>query len=88
MLLHLRSPWMDMTMDFIVGLTESCRKHHVKPYNATLVVIDWYTQQAHYIPGHDLLDAIVRAVIIASKLNLRVTGVPRSIMSDYGPQFL
>ncbi len=33
-----RSPWTDMSMDFIVGLKESRRKHHAKPYNAILIV--------------------------------------------------
>jgi hypothetical protein len=50
---QLRGPWIDISMDFIVGLSESCRKGHAKPYNAILVVVDWYTKQALYFPCHD-----------------------------------
>ncbi len=33
-------PWTDNSVDFIMGLPVSCRKRHVKPYNAILVVVD------------------------------------------------
>jgi transposase InsO family protein len=74
-------------MDFIVGLPESCWKHHAKPYKAILVVVNWYTKQARYFLCHDLLNAFGWAEILARKLVLRVAGEPRSIVSDCGPQF-
>jgi transposase InsO family protein len=82
-----RGPWTDISMDFIVGLPESRRKRHAKPYNAILIVVDWYTKQARYFPCHDSLDAIGLAGILARKLVLRGAGVPQSVVSDRGPQF-
>jgi hypothetical protein len=82
-----RGPWTDISMDFIVGLPESRRKRHAKPYNAILVVVDWYTKQARYFPCHDSLDAIGLAEILARKLVLRGAGVPQSVVSDRGPRF-
>ncbi len=73
-------------MDFIVGLPESRRKRHAKPYNAILVIVDRYTKQAHYFPCHHSLDAIGLAGILYRKLVLRGAGVSQSIMSDHGPQ--
>jgi hypothetical protein len=75
-------------MDFIIGLLESRRKRHVKPYNAILVVVDRYTKRVRYFPCHDSLDVIGLAEIIARKLVLRGAGIPQSIMSDRGPQFM
>jgi hypothetical protein len=74
-------------MDFIMGLPESRRKRHAKPYNAILVVVDWYTKQALYFPCHDSLDAIRLAEILARKLVLRGAGISQSVVSDRGPQF-
>ncbi len=82
-----RGPWTDISMDFIVGLPESCRKRHAKPYNAILVVVDRYTKQARYFPCHDSLDAIGLAEILARKLVLRGAGVPQNVVSHRGPQF-
>jgi hypothetical protein len=74
-------------MDFIVGLPESRRKRHAKPYNAILVVVNRYTKQVRYFPCHDSLDAIGLAEILARKLVLRGAGVLQSVVSYRGPQF-
>ncbi len=81
-----RSPWMDISMDLIVGLPESCRKRHAKPYNASLVVVNWYTKQARFFLCHNLLHGIGLAEIIARKLVVQGASVPQSIVSDRGPQ--
>jgi hypothetical protein len=83
-----RGPWTDISMDFVVGLAESRRKRHAKPYNAILVVVDRYTKQARYFLCHDSLDAIGLAEILARKLVLRGAGVLQSVVSDRGPQFI
>ncbi len=84
---QLHGPWTDITMDFIVGLPESYRKHHAKLYKAILDVMDRYTKLARYFPCHNLLDAIGLAEILTRKLVLQGAGVPQSIVSDRGPRF-
>jgi hypothetical protein len=82
-----RGLWTDISVGFIVGLPVSCRKRYAKPYNAILVVVDWYTKQARYFPCHDTLDAVGLAEILTRKLVLRDAGILQSVVSDCGPQF-
>jgi hypothetical protein len=58
-------PWTDISMDLIIGLPESCQKHHAKQDYAILAVVNWFTKQASYFPCYDLLVAIGLAGIIA-----------------------
>ena len=37
-------PWVDLTMDFVVGLPKS------QGYDAILIVVDWLLKERHYIP--------------------------------------
>jgi hypothetical protein len=59
------SPWTDILIAFIVGLLESRQKCYAKPYNAILIVVDWYTKQACYFPCYNWLDAIGLAEMFA-----------------------
>ncbi len=72
-------------MDFIVGLPVSCLKHYMKPHNAILVIVNWYTKQAHYFPCHNTLDAVELAKILTRKLVLQGAGIPRSVIMIMGP---
>ncbi len=72
-------------VDFILGLSVSHRKRHVKPYNAILVVIDLYTKQECYFSSQNTLDAVRPAEIFTRKLVLQGANVPQSIVSDCGP---
>jgi hypothetical protein len=82
-----RVPWVDILVDFIVGLPVSRRKCYAKPHNAILVVVDRYTKPARFFPFHDTLDAVGLAEILTRKLVLRGADVPQIIVSDRGPQF-
>jgi hypothetical protein len=73
---QLCGPWMDISVDVIIGLPVSCQRFHAKPYNAIFVVVNWYTKQARYFPCHDTLDAVELAEILARKLVLRRAGIP------------
>jgi hypothetical protein len=80
-------PLTDDLMDFIVGLLDSSRKCHAKQLNAILVVVNQYTQQAHYFLSHNLFNVIGPAEILAQKLSLQGSSIPQSIMSKCEPQF-
>jgi hypothetical protein len=61
---QLHDAWTDISMDFIVGLPESCRPPRGRPYNAIFVVVDWYTKMARYFKCRDTVDAADLAEII------------------------
>ena len=42
-------PWVDLTMDFVVGLPKS-HGHDAKLYDAILMVVDQLSKERHYIP--------------------------------------
>ena len=68
-------PWDDISMDFIVGLTESSR--HMKIW----VVVDWFSKMAHFIPLStdkpikDIANIFLREI-------WRLHGLPNSVVSD------
>ena len=76
-----KRPWNDIAMDFIVGLPES------QGYNAILNVNDRLTGMRHLIPctketgSEDLAWLYLKEVF-------RLHGLPLSIISDRGPQFI
>ncbi len=67
---QLRGPWTDTSMDFILSLQVSHWKHHAKPHNTILVVVNWYTKQVRYFPCHDTPDVVGLAEILTMKLVL------------------
>ncbi|KAL0344331.1 UNVERIFIED_CONTAM: Transposon Ty3-G Gag-Pol polyprotein [Sesamum angustifolium] len=73
--------WEKITMDFIVGLPRTFRKH-----DAIWVVVDRLTKFAHFLPirQNDSLDKL--AELYVSKM-VRLHGIPASIVSDRDPQF-
>jgi hypothetical protein len=48
-----RSPWTNISVDFIIGLPVSCQKCHAMPYYAILIIIHWYTKQVHYFSCYE-----------------------------------
>ena len=77
-------PWTDITMDFVTGLPECELK------NAILMVVDRLAKERVYIPCSDK-DERTNAEATAKMLLHNVWrrhGLPSSIVSDRGPQFV
>ena len=73
--------WEKITMDFVVGLPRTFRKH-----DAVWVILDRLTKSAHFLPIQqgDSLDKLAM-LYVAEILSLH--GVPTSIVSDRDPRF-
>ncbi|KAL2243581.1 UNVERIFIED_CONTAM: Transposon Tf2-12 polyprotein [Sesamum indicum] len=73
--------WEKITMDFVVGLPRTFRKH-----DAIWVIVDRLTKAAHFLPVRvtDSLDKL--AGLYLSEI-VRLHGVPISIVSDRDPRF-
>jgi hypothetical protein len=74
--------WEDISMDFIVGLPLTDRK-----FNSIWVIIDGYTTSAHFILVHAIFRAVKYTKLYVS-LILCLHGVPKTIISNRGPQFV
>jgi hypothetical protein len=72
----------DISMDFIVGLPPTPRKH-----DSIWVIVDQLTNTAHFIPVHTTYSAERYAEIYVD-LIVRLHGVPKTILSDRGTQFV
>jgi hypothetical protein len=69
-------------MDFIVGLPLTSRK-----FNSIWVIIDQLTKSAHFIPVHTFYRAEKYVELYISRF-LCLHGVPKTTISDRGPQFI
>ena len=73
--------WEEVSMNFIVGLPPT----H-KNYDSIWVIMDRLTKSAHFIPvrtnyrPHEYAELYISHVV-------RLHGMPRTIVSDRGPQF-
>jgi hypothetical protein len=74
--------WDDKSMDFIVGLPLTPRKH-----DSIWVIFDRLTKTAHFIPVHTTYSAERYAEIYVD-LVVRLHDVPKTILSDRGTQFV
>jgi hypothetical protein len=74
--------WDDISMDFIIGLPLIPRKH-----DSIWVIVDRLTKTAHLIPVHTTYSA-ERYAEIYIDLIVRLNGVPKTILSDRGTQFV
>jgi hypothetical protein len=74
--------WEDINMDFIVGLPLSARK-----FNSIWVIIDRLTKFAHFILVHTYYRAEKYIKLYIAHI-LCLHGVPKTIISDQGPQFV
>jgi hypothetical protein len=73
--------WDDISMDFVVGLPRTQRGH-----DAIWVIVDKLTKVAHFILVREDYRALKLVDLYVEHI-LRLYGVPRSIVSDQGPQF-
>jgi hypothetical protein len=69
-------------MDFIVGLSLSARK-----FNSIWVIIDQFTNSAHFILMHTNYKAEKYVELYIAHI-LCLHGVPKTIISDQGSQFV
>jgi transposase InsO family protein len=74
--------WNDINMDFIVGLPNTSRHH-----DSIWVIVDKLTKTTHFIPVHSTL-LVERYVEIYIDQVVRLRGIPKTIISDRGAQFV
>jgi hypothetical protein len=74
--------WEDISMDFIVGLPRTA-----KGYDSIWVIIDRLTKIAHFLPVK-VKYTMARYVELYIACILSLHGVPKTIVSDRGPQFV
>lgn len=74
-------PWTDLAMDFVTGLPES------NGFDAIMVIIDRLTKMRHLIPCNTTVNAREVADIFTTNV-WRLHGLPDTIVSDRGPQFV
>jgi hypothetical protein len=74
--------WEDISMDFIVWLPRT-----TKGYDSIWVIIDRLTKIAHFLPAKTDHPVTVYAQLYIARI-LSLHGVPMTIVSDRGPQFV
>jgi hypothetical protein len=74
--------WEDISMDFIVGLPRT-----TKGFDSIWVIIDRLTKIAHFLPVKTTHPVAVYAQLYIAHI-LSLHGVPKTIVSDRGPQFV
>jgi len=74
--------WDDISMDFIVGLPKMA-----KGFDSIWVIVDRLTKTAHFLPMKMLYPASTYAKIYFDRI-LSLHGVPKTIVSDRGTQFV
>jgi len=73
--------WEEISMDFIVGLPLTQKGH-----DSIWVIVDRLTKSAHFIPVRSTYRPSDYAELYISQI-VSLHGVPRTIISDTGPQF-
>jgi hypothetical protein len=74
--------WENISMDFIVGLPKT-----VKGYDSIWVIVDRFTKVAHFLPVKTRDPVVSYAKLYIARIQ-SLHGVPRTIISDHGPQFV
>jgi len=73
-------PWQNISVDFVNGLPPS------KRFDAICVVVDRLTKQRHLIPCKTTITAEELPQLFCDRV-FRYHGLPKTIVSDRGPQF-
>jgi hypothetical protein len=74
--------WEDISMDFILGLPKTA-----KGFDSIWVIIDRLTKTAHFLPVKVKYPVVAYAELYIARI-LSLHGVPKTIVSDPGPQFV
>ena len=76
--------WQDISMDLVTGLPES------EGFNAIWTLIDRLTKERHYVPTIATDDGTSAEATVNMLIHdvFRLHGLPASIVSDRGPQFI
>jgi hypothetical protein len=74
--------WEDISMDFIVGLPKTS-----KGFDSIWVIIDRLTKTTHFLPVKMDHPVVVYAQLYIARI-LSLHGIPKTIVSDRGPQFV
>jgi hypothetical protein len=69
-------------MDFIVGVPLSARK-----FDSIWVIVDWFTKSTHFIIVHTNYKAEKYVELYIARI-MCLLGVPKTIISDQGTQFV